>query len=964
MTTLADVLDKYVEKTKYKPDQLAQLSGLPKATIINWLEGRVAKPQKWQDLLKLLAVLHLTEAETNEVLRSAGQPVLNVLRGLSLNVNEQPLLSNWPETDSSLNQPATPSPFQAPPEPHYFIERKVEKREDPQHFFEEEIRKFGDCPIIGLTGLGGVGKTALATHLAHQLKDQFADGILWAQMDATRPAAVLRNFAATFGQAQAVAEASDMSEKAAIVRQILANKEILIVLDNVEESEEIRWLIPSGKRNVTLITTRNQKLLVNLGAKSFELRPLNAIEGLELLKRVTRAENRISAEEEEAKRIIKLVGGLPLALNITAGYLAEAPDLTIAEYAAELEKEEQRLDELKDWEDQANRNVEAAFLLSYRRLEQFGQTLFASLAVFNGPDFSSEAVAAVMQIPPIKAKRELGRLRMLSLVEAGFGEREYSLSSQPADLTRYRQHSLLKLFAKRQASSELSAFQQRAATHFAKFAEDKGYLKGYETLDLDWENIMGVLKWADEHQEWDILLQGVQGLTQLDPGIIGFMDVRGYWQEAREILGWTLAGRATLNDELKAMLHAKAGTFAYRQGEAKVAEEHFNASWTLLAQVPASSQRRLQRAYLYEFSAGLQKDHETKLDWLEQGLRALDELETEEARYQKGYMYIGQAQILGEMGALERAIQLTETGLGLLPKSPTSVRVNGLINLINFYYRQGNFAEVKETIEAGLKIAEALNDLPNLAVLYELKGTLAEKYSDTLKNYEQALKIYQRLGNVSYQCLLHSNLGLFHGRLDHPTQALWHFEQALDLARENRLSAPEAVTKINLARLYIDQGQFIEALPAAQEAAHLCLERKLIYDLPEALSLQAEIALAEQDLELALTLAEKALQAAQDSHFSLAEGRSLRVKANTLSALGYAEQAEQTYSESERILAAQDQYELALTKLELARHHYNNGHVTAAIQKAKEALAIFESLEAKREIASAKKLLAQISPDF
>ena len=95
MTHFADTLGFYVQRSAYSAGQLAHLSGVPKMTIVHWLEGRVSRPRAWQPLIQLLAALRLSEVEANEVLGAAGQGKIGQLWEQVKGGAEEKLLVYW-----------------------------------------------------------------------------------------------------------------------------------------------------------------------------------------------------------------------------------------------------------------------------------------------------------------------------------------------------------------------------------------------------------------------------------------------------------------------------------------------------------------------------------------------------------------------------------------------------------------------------------------------------------------------------------------------------------------------------------------------------------------------------------------------------------------------------------------------------------------------------------------------------
>lgn len=333
---LADLLAKYVTRSTYKPAQLAKLSGIPKPTIVNWLTGRVKKPRVWQDLLKLAAVLHLSAAEASELLVTTGHPPLDELLTLYDKEPHHTLLAPWLDT---IQQNQAKVPFQAIPDLPYFVGR------------EEELQSIKDVLLNGpqnkfcsLQGMAGTGKTTLAAHLAYRLRPFFPDGILWARVDTSTPLTILSTFATAFGHD--VNEHTNLDDRSRIVRDLLADKRVLIVLDNVQTSSEVKPLLPPTTGTcAVLMTTRRHDLSVTYGMQRFSLGPFDEEqqEALSLFQKVLGGE-RVQKEIDTLAEIAELLGHLPLAIVIIANRLAYEPGWQASDILERLRHEKKRID--------------------------------------------------------------------------------------------------------------------------------------------------------------------------------------------------------------------------------------------------------------------------------------------------------------------------------------------------------------------------------------------------------------------------------------------------------------------------------------------------------------------------------------------------------------------------------------------------------------------------------------------
>jgi hypothetical protein len=435
------VVNRYVHRSGYTPGQLARFSGVPQMTIVNWRQGRVKKPRAWQDVVRLAQALRLRRDEANELLRAAGYPPISRLQEQTENEAESALFSFWAvESVTAAERP----PFQAVRHPATFVGRG-----DLLPAIEKLLLAGHHETVTILEGMAGVGKTALAAYLAYRLRPHLPDGVLWARLDTSNAASILHLWAAAYGRDVTVYD--DLESRSTAVRDLLAAKRALLVLDNVTSSQEIRPLLPPAGPCAVLITTRRRNLTVAPGAHRFHLEPFDAAKGeaLRLFTRVLGAEL-VARERAALVQIADLLGHLPLAIDVVAWRLAHEPHWTAADFLARLQQEENRLKLLES--DLAS--VQLALEASYALLSPVQQSFFAALGAFGGEDFSPEAAAAVAGVTYAAAEAHLRTLFCLSLVRRGRAG-------------RYRLVPLLRNFAREKITTD--AVWQRLVRYYAGY---------------------------------------------------------------------------------------------------------------------------------------------------------------------------------------------------------------------------------------------------------------------------------------------------------------------------------------------------------------------------------------------------------------------------------------------------------------------------------------------------------------
>ena len=293
--------------------------------------------------------------------------------------------------------------------------------------------------VCALSGLGGVGKTALAIHLAHFVREEFSDGQLYVDLrggdpEPADPAPVLAAFLRGLGISEGET-APGLEERAAAYRSALAGRRVLIVLDNARDAAQVRPLLP-GAPGCAVIVTSRPKLTGLAGATFADLGVLDPGEAMNMFTRIV-GEERLGMEHTAAIEVVTLCGYLPLAVRIAAARLASRPQWRIGSLAARLSDERRRLGELAV----GDLAVRAAFELGYHQLSPAQADVFRRLSLLDSADVSVAAAAALLGQDEADNEETLE-----SLVDAAMLE-----SASPG---RYRYHDLLRLYAREQYEAE------------------------------------------------------------------------------------------------------------------------------------------------------------------------------------------------------------------------------------------------------------------------------------------------------------------------------------------------------------------------------------------------------------------------------------------------------------------------------------------------------------------------------
>ncbi|NRQ38559.1 hypothetical protein HII36_43060 [Nonomuraea sp. NN258] len=362
-----------------------------------------------------------------------------ILRGLVRPVGSPgPAPSVSAGFDGDFEVAVASAPAQLPPGPGQFTGRTAELA-----LLDRVATGGATVAVAVVTGVGGVGKTALAVHWAHRIRSRFPDGQLYVNLHGhsaqrpLRPIEALGRFLRGLGVPTDRVPDS-VEEASAAYRSLLADRHVLVVLDNAGSEEQVRPLLPGGRRCATVITSRDRLsgLVARDGAALVRLGLLDPDEAVTLLGEILGGEH-LTGQREAARELAGICGHLPLALRIAAaGMLGRPGDL-----AGQMRRHiGSRLSSLTVNGD-PHAAVREAFDLSYDRLDPPAQRLFRLLGLLPGAAFTAESAAALVGTGAAEADAVLGRLAAAHLIE----------ECEPG---RYTFHDLMREYARERARAE------------------------------------------------------------------------------------------------------------------------------------------------------------------------------------------------------------------------------------------------------------------------------------------------------------------------------------------------------------------------------------------------------------------------------------------------------------------------------------------------------------------------------
>ncbi|MGW4467634.1 BTAD domain-containing putative transcriptional regulator [Micromonospora sp. NPDC004704] len=503
------------------------------------------------------------------------------------------------EAEPSLDPPPTtiepastraPVPRQLPARPPLFIGRSAEL---------VALTTPDDTRLWVICGTGGVGKTWLVSRWAHDNLWRFPDGQLWVNLRGFEPAATavppstaVRGILDALG-VPAGSVPTDLDAQIGLYRSLVAEKRMLIVLDNARDAEQVRPLLPGGAGCLVLVTSRNQMsgLVATEAARSLTLDLLTADESRALLAGRLGIE-RVSAEPEAVDQIVAGCARLSLALAVVAARAASHPGFPLADLAAELHNPDGALDAFDSGDPLLD--VRAALSWSYRAISPPAARVFRLLGLHPGPDISVPAVASLAGLPINRVRPLLAELSRAHLIaEQSPGRyachdllRAYATELGQADDPEPERHRALRRLIEHYLHTAYRAAQLLDPHRDPIDPDPPGRDVAVERPD-DYEAAMGWL--TAEHP----VLVAVIGQAaehgfdtrawQLAWSMVTYFDRRGHWHDRLAIQHAALASAARLGDlPMQAISHRDLARAYTLLGRYPDAHRHLREAFDLL----------------------------------------------------------------------------------------------------------------------------------------------------------------------------------------------------------------------------------------------------------------------------------------------------------------------------------------------------------------------------------------------
>ncbi|MGM9383046.1 AfsR/SARP family transcriptional regulator [Streptomyces antibioticus] len=753
----------------------------------------------------------------------------------------------------------------------------------------ESAHAAGSAVVVSaIGGAAGVGKTALAVHWAHQVRDRFPDGQLYVNLHGfdhdrrpLEPGEALELLLRSLGLAASEIPAHHEAQ-GRVFRTLLAGRRMLVLLDNAASAEQVRPLLPSSPTCCVVVTSRNRlgDLVARDGAQVLALGLLQADEARVLLRRILGGERVDGGGDGDAVgELIRLCGGLPLALRVAAARLAGDPALRTADLVAEM-REGGKLEAL-EWDADANSPLRTAFSVSYRVLAPGARRLFRLLGLFPGAEFTGETAAALLDAPLPQARRLLGALVSAHLVE-------------PVVVGRYRFHDLLREYARECALAEETAADRDAALErllvwylcaaravagpglFPELPDgirDTGAYPGVPSdrgpwLDAERGNLIAVIRHAAQHGPRPVAWY----LTSTLFSHFWVHLPRKTWQTVAQTA--LDAAVAEGDPRGRAATHSSLAAAQWDRGHVRQAMEHATQALDLSREngwVMGEASALGLRGFARWSMAQLSGAH----DDFSFGLRIFREVGH---RYFEGFGLIGLGLACRDLGRLREAAECLEGAVRLEAEDFWWDAGSALQILGGVYWELGRLTDGLALLGAELDSGKRAGYRDGRAMMLDALAKINVElgcHGEGLEQAERAFALVEDTKRYWVQSGILTTVAMARRRLGRLDGALTAGEQALALAREARFRRAEADSLLSLALTHREAGRYDDARAHADQALNLARAHSFRVVEGQALTALCETALTEAAHGSAVELGRDALAVHRETGHRLGEAHTL-----------------------------------------------------------------------------------------
>ncbi|MEV1047186.1 tetratricopeptide repeat protein [Streptomyces sp. NPDC049916] len=712
-----------------------------------------------------------------------------------------------------------------------------------------------------VSGMAGVGKTALVVATAHLLADRYPDGQLYIDLQGHSPTqepltarAALARLLRLLG-APAFSIPADLEGRTALWRTMLAERRLIIVLDDASGPEQIGPLLPSGSPSLTIIASRRHLTGIPQ-AISVPLDALPEEDAISLFRGFAGQER--TRDRGETARIVELCGYLPLAIELVAHRFRARTSWTLGVLAERLARSPERLGEIRSADQE--QEMARAFALSYRTLSGQQRFAFRRLGLHPGAEFGLAAAAALLGLPSDSTERLLEALLSCHLLR------------EPAP-DRYRYHDLLREYALGLSVSEDSEQERRQAlarltdfyvttTHLADRTAyprrirpdlsapvpaasapplpDPAAARSWLTAERG--NLLAV-----EDHAWR---DGAPGTAaRLGCALVGFLQAECYWQDARRLLQRAVAHWDRTGDDPSALCRALIDLCAAEGSVGDYAEAGAAGDRALSLAREAGDMLAEAEALRVLGTLSWHLGENRKALVLLQKSFAIKSLTGD--IWDKARSRNNIAVTLLFLGELEQALENFRSALGGFQEAGDKIAsAQTLNNMGELEMKAGRIKSARQSFEKSLSYMGTDGSRHDRAMA---RRNLAEAVMESgepeaaLTMFDEILSEFRSLGARKDQAETLIGIGEACWRLGRAEEAGGHFRDALTIAQAIGAAHHETQALRRLGRADFADGRLRVATDRLRQAAAVAARMHDVDEETAALTLLAEVRLAAGD---------------------------------------------------------------------------------------------------------------------
>ncbi|MFF7364846.1 tetratricopeptide repeat protein [Streptomyces sp. NPDC008125] len=782
-----------------------------------------------------------------------------------------------PEPPEAAGPPPESPPRRNLPQQPSLVGRRAELRALTSVVTEGSSHDGSIVTVEAVSGMAGVGKTALAVASAHLLADRYPDGQLYIDLHGHSPTqepltarAALATLLRLLG-APAFSIPAELEGRSALWRTMLAERRVVIVLDDATGPEQVGPLLPSGSPSLTIIASRRHLTGIPQ-ALSVPLDALPEEDAVSLFRGFAGEER--TRDLAETARIVGLCGYLPLAIELVAHRFRARTSWTLTVLAERLARTPGRLTEIHSADQE--QEMTRAFALSYRTLTAQQRTAFRRLGLHPGTEFTAGAASALLGLEQDTTERLLEGLLACHLLREPVPD-------------RYRYHDLLREYAHGLSVSEDSEQERRRAmtrlTDFYTATADRADRLAYPrrirpaspeppspTPPPPLPDSVAARSWLTAERgnllavEEHVRSNGApEAAARLSGVLAGFLQSECHWQDAKKLLRHAVSHWDRTGDDPSALCRALIDLCAadasigdYPEA-AKAGERALELAHSLGDQPAEAEALRVLGTLNWHLG-----ETRKALALLQRSLaiksRAGDAWDKARSRNNIAVTML----LLGERG--QALMHFREALTGFRKSLDEIASAQTLNNIGELQMQSGELTSARRSFEESLSFLESEGSRYDRATV---RRNLAEALTESgepgaaLSMFEEALSEFRSLGDRKSQAEALIGIGEAHWRLGNAGESGRELREALKIAQDIGAAHHEVQALHHLGRADYSDGHVDAATDRLRAAAAVAARTHDIDEETAVRMLLAEVRLAAGDVGEANTLLHQAFELAQ-----------------------------------------------------------------------------------------------------